>query len=483
MRKYFLSVSVVLAYTILSAQQPQNPAGIVSDIYAPPLYFKPSEKNPTLPRGAEAQMIMQEDGVTCDQWFRLVGDTIIYYRTADNALLDNWGPPIKCSGLKGEFPTVFKIGSTYYMFLKTKQVEGDIYLFSSKDKINWTGMNNGKPSIVHTRDSRDWRFNLFNVGVCVTGSKVHILVEGVGGDKEPRFIPSKLGYAVADISSPVFILTDTPQIMNGANPEMVYVRERNSIVVLYNDYTMSKTNPPNYYSSMRVAKSSLSSDLLDFRSWKVSSLYFPSLSEIQSNIYPADHAIVFTPGKAYPCMLYYNFHQRTGYQAYAPSIHNEADLYESIATTDGNSTIPVVRKIAVNKDEAKYEVDLAGDINITGNYLWNGKPVKFTTYPSDTTISGNYTLSASDFGRTFFVRAEKDVNIVLPSSSTKAFRESRPASVKIIQETPNRVFILPSKGVTVNGETKVWKMKGRYSAVAVFPREPDTYTVISLSER
>ncbi len=76
---------------------------------------------------------------------------------------------------------------------------------------------------------------------------------------------------------------------------------------------------------------SLNSDLRVSSNWELSTLEFPELNENPNvaNIWAADFEVVFTPNKTYPMLMFYNFLQVTGYQAYS-NIKNEAEFYTSI---------------------------------------------------------------------------------------------------------------------------------------------------------
>lgn len=317
-------------------------------VFAPELYFVNHPTNPTIPNAAETSLLMQANGTTADMWYRgLTGffnaDSVIYYTTATNSMLDNWSLPGTALNVHGFFPTVFKIGTTYYMFLKNRGGTapadfnaGDIYLYTSTNKTTWTVMNGGAPAITHSATTTDWRNKIYNVAVAVVGTRLHILCDGwaASGAYANNY---QAGYASADISSPTFTLPSTPTFSNAANPDMMYVPEKNAFLVAFNDLFYLPGGV--YRSYMHFAKGSLTTDLLNPLAWEQSPWQASSLADLSLDgpHYPSDFSIAFTPGKAYPMTMTYCYDQAHGYQAYAPLVHTPLELFEAIPNPTGGS--------------------------------------------------------------------------------------------------------------------------------------------------
>ena len=292
-----------------------------------PLTFVNSVNNPTTVGSSESDFIMADDGVTCDQWYKLAnnGDPNIYYRTANNALLDNWGASILCTGVAGYFPHVVKNGATYYMFVKGTWATGGIYLYSSTDKIAWTVMNSGNAVISPSADVNSWYYKIYNAYAVIIGTTFHILVDGCKNvSVSPNWFSS--GYATADISNPVFTLPATATIANGSTNALGYSAKRNSLFAIYN-FGRVTNSVPVFYARTMVA--SLTSDLTLEASWLKSDLAYPSLGNLEGSEYPSDFSVCFTPGKTNKMMIYYNWNQATGHQAYA-DYANADDLTDSL---------------------------------------------------------------------------------------------------------------------------------------------------------
>lgn len=336
------------------------------------LSFIKSANNPTTPGASESEIIMADDGITCDQWWKHQENDqpTIHHRTANNALLDNWSESVECTGVSGYFPTVFKIGTDYYMFIKQSAWDvGDIYLYHSTDKIAWTVMNGGDPVIVHSSDTSSWYNKLYNVSVVVIGTTVHILCDG--SEETPSFPnPYSSGYASADISNPVFTLQATPTILNGSNADLKYSSKHNALVLTYNKFAASALTVPK--SSMVMAFGKLTDDLTLEASWIKSTLTFPSLNDAVVNPvdYPSDFSICFTPGKTYPMMMYYCWTQVTGHQAYA-NVRNSNELLES-------TLVPyslVIASATRNKIDITFNYTLDNSVPAASAFTVTGKTV------------------------------------------------------------------------------------------------------------
>lgn len=305
--------------------------------------------NPTIPNAAETEIIMQSNATTADMWYRATSgafnaDSIIYYTTATNGLLNNWTLPGTIISQKGFFPSMTHKGSTYYMFIKQRKQEGlppdfnegDIYFYSSTDKINWTVLNSGNPVIIHSSDPNSWYHKIYNVGAVIIGTTIHLLVEGKSDTSSGAY---SLGYALADISNPVFSLTSAPQILNGSNPNLIHVEKNNSLLVMYSEGFFY----PTYYKVLtRFAKSSLTTTLTNENAWSISPFIPTTLADTALNgpHYPADFSIAFTPGKTYPAMVTYSYDQLKGYQAYMPLVNDELCLFESVPDYPTSDQIP-----------------------------------------------------------------------------------------------------------------------------------------------
>lgn len=295
------------------------------------LVFTANASNPTLPNLGECDLIMQDDGITCDAWIRRGFPSPVYYRTANNDNLDNWTPEVVCTGIPvGLFPTVLKIGSTYYMFHR-KDTDLNMYLYSSVNKTDWTVMNAGNPVITHSNDGAKWHKTIFNTSAWVIGTKIHILLEGAA-DTGEFYFPSVIGYAVADISNPVFTLNDIPVIKNGVCPTIVFSEKHNSIAVMYSEFNIQYSTPPTQYmAETRCLTASMDSDLTISSSWKKSDIRFPEFNENPqiANIWEADFSIIFAPLKSKPMHMFTCHDQSTGYQ-WTAAIKDEQELYNSI---------------------------------------------------------------------------------------------------------------------------------------------------------
>ena len=292
-----------------------------------------SEENPTLPNVGEADIFVQEDGFTYDLWDRAVGGSVLRHRTANNLLLDNWSSPTNCTGLPaGIFPSIFKYNNNVYLLWKHNS-DLKYYLYTTADKVSFTLVSE-TPILSASNTETDWNRNIYNLGGCVVGNKLHLMLEG-SANSGYYYFPSHLGYCMLnldtlemEIEPPVAI----PTVYNSLCPCLIYSRENNGIAVIYSSFDLETSNPPSeYMGKTKTMTALLSDDLTNSTSWKISTLEFPELNEDPNiaNRWAADFTVVFTLNKTYPMLLFYNFLQSTGYQAYA-NIKNEAEFYTSI---------------------------------------------------------------------------------------------------------------------------------------------------------
>lgn len=337
--------AITAADTILSAfgkLQKQITDNISAN--TPDLYFKGVGVD--LAGGGETCNILE--GGTLYQWYRLVGSTVFSLRTANNSTLDNWTAPVTLVGVSGYFPTVFKYGGVYYMFFNPSDylTSKKVLMASSTDKINWTLMNSGNTVITNTSISTDWFRTLYNVGACMIGSTIHILIEG--NASSGIYVNSSMGYATADISNPMFTLPSNPQISNCGNAQLIYVPEKHSIVALYG-YNENVINTVDFKWSIRAATYDLNYDGTLPESWVQSSIMFPYLGE------SADPELVFTPGKSFKSLLTFNMNQSTGKRGYSDYIDTPLKLYESLPTKGiGNRFLD---RLFINKSEDNFLLD------------------------------------------------------------------------------------------------------------------------------
>lgn len=345
--------------------------------------FSPYGSNPTLTNGAEVSMLLQTDGVTVDQWYRLVGGTTFYHRQADNALLTNWTSPTTLTGVDGEFPTVFKHGATYYMIVKRPATTGNIFLYSSANGLTgWTVTNGGTAIITKSATATDWYANLYNVGVCMAGNTMHILVEG-SATSGAYSGTAWVGYATANISAPTMTMTATP-LFEGGNAQLMYVPENNSILALYGEVF------PNYsigHWRLREATASLAYDLTKTSSWVISSTTGNNLG-----LDVADPEIVFTPGKTHSALLYYNYDQSTGHQAYLDNVTTALELYQTFKMTGGINETANLHKLGIGGTNPPQQALELVDSKVYGGGVY---PVTASMYSTGLSATGG---NAFQFG-------------------------------------------------------------------------------------
>ena len=121
-------------------------------------------------------------------------DGITYTPDANNPL--SFAPTITDGNTL--FPNVLKDGNSYYLFVKDKTSDGDIYLFDVTDPTSPSAMYGGVP--VLTAESGAWDDTIYNVGVEVVDGTWHMLYEG----NDSGLAGFNLGYSHATLADPNF---------------------------------------------------------------------------------------------------------------------------------------------------------------------------------------------------------------------------------------------------------------------------------------
>lgn len=298
----------------------------------PKLIFRASLNNPTFAGAGEVEIIMQDDGRTCDAWIRKGTNTGVQYTYADNPLLDNWATYVTCTGIpNGLFPTVFRYLSSFYM-LHRKDSDQNTYLYTSTNRIDWTVLNSGNPVITRSTTASAWNRNMYNTSVWLVGSTVYFLLEA-SADTGFYSFPSVFGLGSFDLNSPgTLTLSSLPIVPNGACPNVVLSKGHNALAVIYTEFNLQYSTPPTQYmAETRCIYAYLNDDLTKPSSWKQSLIRFPEFGENKTvnNQWEADFSVVFTPTKGNPMMMYTCHNQATGYQYYS-DIKNENDFFYAV---------------------------------------------------------------------------------------------------------------------------------------------------------
>ncbi len=271
-----------------------------------------SANNPFVGIGAGETCLLM-NGSTCDLWWIGGAPQAIYYMYATDQMCETWvsgGTPFPTTG-DIRFPYVFKIGSAYYL-LAYLISDGNLYLYSSSDKITWSILNSGNPVLTHSATPADWYYEIFNPAIAVVGSTLHLLIEAKSSTSD-----FNMGYSYSTLADgPNFNthLSAAPVIADTGNPELIYVPDRSALLAV-----------PGYLSGgiweLRTFSALLSADLSLPASW----IAAPGFGMRVSGIHITDPAIVFssTSDKLWKMLLAYNYNQGETYQAYAQLTLNQ----------------------------------------------------------------------------------------------------------------------------------------------------------------
>lgn len=296
--------------------------------------FTKSPLNPVLPNAVEVSLIMDVD--QCDAWYRNQSDGKIYYAfstDADNSIwtVGNGGVAISTTStdLGGAlFPYVFKVGSTYYM--AAKMGGGDLYLFSSADKITWAFANGSAPILTHSATLTSPINTIFNPAIAVVGTTWHLLIEGKTSTSDFQTSYSSAAFSGAinfntNLSSTSVLPTAYDGTIGTGNPFLLSVPDRNALLALYGD--RSGTGSINV---LRIATVLLSTDPRTPANWTLA----PNFAIATPGVHLTDPALVFTTSvtKTWKVLLHYNYNQLTGYAASGQLAID--DFYDTVTDTN-----------------------------------------------------------------------------------------------------------------------------------------------------
>jgi len=206
-----------------------------SDNFMGPIELIPGD-NPLLDGGALCESSIIFDGDQLDMWVAGgypigTGDLLnVWYTYATNSTFSNWAEPIRV--LQGvRFPTVVENNGTYYCF-GSHVFDGDVYLWSSTNKVDWTPMNGGDPIIEKSADTGNLYYHVFNTGVCVVDGVFHVWIEcnTDAGWPDPGY---NCGYTYSTIEDMAFDerKTQYPVMYDVGNTQPVYVPERDAYII------------------------------------------------------------------------------------------------------------------------------------------------------------------------------------------------------------------------------------------------------------
>jgi len=277
--------------------------------------FYNGPNNPTLTTAAEVSIIV-ENGIGY-MWYTDPQGYIDLAR-ATNSLFDDW--ITTDTHLLGEtgvhYPYVFKSGSIYYLLGNHEFTGiGDIYMYSSTDKVNWTIANGGNPVLHHSAVGTDWNYRLFNTAAVMVGGTVHLVVEGATLADWDHYA---MGYSYSTLPTPNFdtyltMIKDTVGgRCTGSCPDLHYVPDRGSLMVFYGDCAEGVATPappgqPTY--RMLAATGLLSADLTIPGNWPEA----PNFEFAIPGFSVADYSFVDLTGldKAHNLLVAYNYNQWT----------------------------------------------------------------------------------------------------------------------------------------------------------------------------
>jgi alpha-tubulin suppressor-like RCC1 family protein len=267
----------------------------------------------------ETSMLMSDDGQSCDMWYRAgVSPSGFGYAVATDTDCATWSRypsnPINSVGSES-FPYVIKDNGVYYMFFL--KGDGNLYLSSSSDKVNWSPMKGGAPVYSHSSNPGDWDYMIFNPAVQIVGGTWHMLLEGQSGGAIFH-----VGYASSTLAELDWSAHRSANFVQDyvGNPYLTYVPSRNALLDFTGDISTGIWKIGCRYAS-------LNDDLANPASWYTCA----NFSLEKSGIHLADPALLVTDGqKSHNIIFQYGYDQSEIYQAYSDL--SLEGLYDAVTT-------------------------------------------------------------------------------------------------------------------------------------------------------
>lgn len=181
-----------------------------------------------------------------DMWYSAgaVGSRVVYYVNTTNHTMTTWNTSILTDVPTGygHFPYIVYDSDTskYYMFAdKASGSSWDIYLFNSTNKVNWNIMNAGDPVFTHSSNNSVTYSWLANAAIWIeNSSRWHMILEcgaiaspGTGGVIYSYSNLTEMNWTAHVNSTFIF--------ENLGNPDLVYVPDRNSLMMFAGKWVTS----------------------------------------------------------------------------------------------------------------------------------------------------------------------------------------------------------------------------------------------------
>jgi hypothetical protein len=270
------------------------------------------------------------------------------------------------------FPDVIKEGSTYYLFAHRPSLDGgsifgDVYLWSSTDKVTWNIMNGGNPVLTHSDNTSDWNYKIANVSVCVVDGVWHMMIEAADDTYPWNGVYTYSNLTDMNWNTNASIIHDTMSC-----PDLVFVSDRNSFMVFTptGDDTLTS----------RAFYASLSDDLSLSASWHESSTF--GFGDDKADM---EFAVVGS-AKDYNIIFQHYAQGGPNYQKYSNlSINEFFDMISSDAKWEGDTSAASVSggiMTLTSPNATTYEIQ--GAVDIDDPYILESK----MKYPAFTASSG-----------------------------------------------------------------------------------------------
>lgn len=363
----------------------------------------PATSNPVFPNHNSEPTLIPDGSGGMDNWFSAgasIGDGTyanIWYTHASNAGFTDWSTPVKAID-NVRFGSVVKDSSTYYYFGCKYPLypNGDIFMWTSTDKTNWSIGNGGNAVLHHSTDPNSQWYSIWNVGVININHQFFLWAECATSAGTLNQNGVRLGYTYSPVSGINFDThkTENAVVMGGGNPCAIYVPDRNGIILMYGLLTTGVWQ-------IRSSVINFANDLNNPSSYW--GTYNFALGP--SNEQTADPAIAFVAtGHTYPILVQWFHNQPVSSDLYQGYIDMSLDeLYDAMSNGTIAQTITTPYGLVAISGDSNAQIGWDTVASAIGYHLYRSTDDTNYTLISSPNLN-RYVDSAVSIGRTYYYK-------------------------------------------------------------------------------
>jgi len=213
--------------------------GTNTDIVCTPAYSNPV----LMVNTCEETIIYNETMGWLDMWFAsgitygASGHNYLWYAHTTNANFTTHTTPVRIMQLI-RFPYIVHYNEYFYCFAHNNSSPvGNLYLWRSPDRLNWTIQNGGAPVLYHSTDTASLRYWMANPAVLLINNMWYMWIDCAPTYTAETWNLSGIAYSYSAFSSSLNFtanMTTTQVLPLGAGaPFAQYVPDRNAVMIMY----------------------------------------------------------------------------------------------------------------------------------------------------------------------------------------------------------------------------------------------------------